>query len=237
MTNKTVQTGLTAIVLAAGSGSRMKSSAPKQYTLIEGKTVLQHSLDTLLAEPRIQRIIVVVAPSDIVGQKLRFDDERIQVARVGGFTRAMSVKNGLSYATFTSNEWVLVHDSARPCLLTSDVTKLIDECMSRDRGGILAVPVNDTLKKENGDRIITRTVSRESMWAAQTPQMFRAFDLLEALDKAGDAVTDEASAMELAGQKPILVEGTQTNLKITHQMDLWMAKAIMRYRKDISSGN
>ncbi len=228
------QPAMTAIVVAAGVGARMGDNSPKQYRIIAGKTMLQHSIDALLAEPRITRLIVVVSPSDLTAQKLTFADKRVVVARVGGLTRTTSVKNALSYAAFTENEWVLVHDASRPCLLTSDVTKLIDVCTKHEKGGILAVPVSDTLKKEGKDRKIAKTISREDVWAAQTPQMFRAFQLIEALDKATKVVTDEASAVEQLGIKPLIVEGTQTNIKVTYPMDLWMAQAFFHYRDTLN---
>ncbi len=221
---------LTAIVVAAGIGSRMGDKSPKQYKKIGGKTMLELSIDALLTEPRITRVIVVVSPSDMIAQSLQFNNELVSIARVGGLTRASSVQNGLSYAAFTSNDWVLVHDAARPCLLGSDVTKLIDACLKNDQGGLLAVKVNDTLKAESDNGTASHTVPRDGLWAAQTPQMFRAFDLMDALEEAGEAVTDEASAMEKAGFSPLLIEGTETNLKVTRPTDLWLAEAILEKR-------
>ncbi len=230
---ESAQQNYTAIILAAGSGSRMEDSSPKQHRVIAGKSLIQHSVDAFLAEPRITKLIIVVSPSDIAAQKLQFDDPRVIVARVGGITRDMSVKNALSYAAFTENEWVLVHDAARPCILTSDISKLMDVCIEQNRGAILAVPVTDSLKKEGKDRQIIRSISRENVWAAQTPQMFRAFDLMEALDASDEKFTDEASAMEAEGKKPLIVEGTPTNIKVTYPMDLWMAHAILKYRESL----
>lgn len=221
---------LTAIVVAAGVGSRMGDKSPKQYKKIGTKTMLELSIDALLAEPRITRVIVVVSPSDMLAQSLNFDNDAVTVARVGGLTRSSSVQNGLSYAAFTSNDWVLVHDAARPCLLPSDVSKLIDTCIENDKGGLLAVRVNDTLKKESDHGTASHTVPRDGLWAAQTPQMFKAFDLIDALEKAGESVTDEASAMEKAGYSPLLVEGTETNIKVTRPTDLWLAEAILDKR-------
>ncbi len=124
----------------------------------------------------------------------------------------------------------MVHDAARPCLLASDVSKLIDTCIENDKGGLLAVRVNDTLKKESNNGTASHTVPRDGLWAAQTPQMFKAFDLIDALEKAGESVTDEASAMEKAGDSPLLVEGTETNIKVTRPTDLWLAEAILDKR-------
>lgn len=222
---------LTAVVVAAGVGSRMGDNSPKQYKKIGDKTMLELSVEALLGEPRITKVIIVVSPSDLIAQSLKFENKAVEIARVGGLTRASSVKNGLSYAAFTLNDWVLVHDAARPCLMTSDVTKLIDTCIENNQGGLLAVRVNDTLKAETDNGTASHTVSRDGLWAAQTPQMFRAFDLIDALEKAGDKITDESSAMEIAGFSPLLVEGTQTNLKVTRPTDLWFAEAILEKRK------
>ncbi len=223
---------LTAIVVAAGVGSRMGDKSPKQYKKIGTKTMLELSVEALAAEPRIKRIVVVVSPSDLLAQHLKFEDPSVKIARVGGLTRASSVLNGLGFSAFTSNDWVLVHDAARPCLLTSDVSKLIDSCLEENTGGLLAVPVNDTLKMENENGTVLKTVDRKGLWAAQTPQMFRAFDLINALEKAGDSVTDESSAIELAGLPALLVEGSTTNIKVTRPNDLWLAEAIFEKRNN-----
>lgn len=216
-----------AVVVAAGVGSRMGATTPKQYLMLGGKTMLEMSVEAMLVESRIDKLIVVISPSDLIGQTITFNDPRVEVARVGGTTRAMSVKNGIAYSAAGAGDWVLIHDAARPCLLADDLSKLIDTCMSEDQGGILAVPVNDTLKAVNEDGEIERTVPRDGMWAAQTPQMFKADILIDALDKAGSAVTDEASALEFVGLKPMIIEGTSTNLKVTRPEDLWIAQAIL----------
>lgn len=127
---------------------------------------------------------------------------------------------------------MLVHDAARPCLLTSDVTKLMDYCRRHQESAILAVPVNDTLKKEGDNGTIACTVSRDGLWAAQTPQCFPVGELTRAMNEAGSAVTDEASAMEFVGKHPALVEGTPTNIKVTRPIDLWLARAIFLARKE-----
>ena len=222
---------VTAVLVAAGSGSRMGLSSPKQYQLIGDKTMLERSLDALLAEPRIEKVIVVISPTDIVGQELSFEDPRVEIARVGGRIRAESVKNGITYAAIASSDWVLVHDAARPCLLPSDLKKLIDFCLENDKGAILAVPLNDTLKQEGPGETIKKTIPRTGLWCAQTPQCFKNGELLKALEQAGAEVTDEASAMEAAGYKPAIIEGTPTNIKVTRPMDLWMAKAIFQARE------
>lgn len=231
MDEDTSKTRFGAVVVAAGVGSRMGTGSPKQYELIGGKTMLEHSVEALLREPRISELVLVISPSDILGQRLVFKDSRVKIARVGGQTRADSVKNGILFSDLTSSDWVLVHDAARPCLLTSDVTKLIDFCQEHRKGAILAVPVNDTLKKEGEHDLIEKTVERNGLWAAQTPQCFQVGELTRAMSEAGSAITDEASALEFVGKHPALVEGTPTNLKVTRPMDLWLAKAIFMARE------
>ena len=221
-----------AVVVAAGVGSRMGTGSPKQYELIGGKTMLERSVQVLLDEPRIKELVVVISPADMIGQRLTFEDPRVRIARVGGQTRADSVKNGILFSNLKSSDWVLVHDAARPCLLTSDVTKLMDYCRRHQESAILAVPVNDTLKKEGDNGTIAFTVSRDGLWAAQTPQCFPVGELTRAMNEAGSAVTDEASAMEFVGKHPALVEGTPTNIKVTRPIDLWLARAIFLARKE-----
>lgn len=221
------KTQIIAVVVAAGVGSRMGAKTPKQYLMLAGKTMLEMSVEAMLAESRIERLIVVISPSDLIGQTLTFTDPRVEVARVGGTTRAMSVKNGITYSAAGTGDWVLIHDAARPCLAASDLSKLIDTCIAEDQGGILAIRVNDTLKAVNEDGEIEKTVPRDGMWAAQTPQMFKADILNDALEKAGSAVTDEASALEFVGLKPMVIEGSSTNIKVTRPEDLWIAQAIL----------
>lgn len=218
---------LIAIVVAAGVGSRMKSASPKQYLMIEGKTMLEHSVEAMLSDSRIQKLIVVISPADLLGQQMKFEDRRVEVARVGGATRALSVKNGIAYSGADFYDWVLIHDAARPCLQPEHLSHLIDTCLEHNKGGILAVPVNDTLKLANCDLEIKKTVSRENLWRAQTPQMFRVGELSSALEMAGSAVTDEASALEFIGTHPLLIEGSATNLKVTRPEDLWLAQALL----------
>lgn len=224
---ETKKTQIIAVVVAAGVGSRMGAKTPKQYLMLGGKTMLEMSVEAMLAEKRIEKLIVVISPSDLIGQTITFIDPRVEVARVGGTTRAMSVKNGIAYSEAGTGDWVLIHDAARPCLAADDLAKLIDTCIAENQGGILAVPVNDTLKAVNEDMEIERTVPRDGMWAAQTPQMFMADVLSDALEKAGSAVTDEASALEFVGLKPMIVEGSSTNIKVTRPEDLWIAQAIL----------
>lgn len=221
---------IVAIVVAAGTGSRMGGSSPKQYLQIQGRSMLDLSVSAILEEPRINKLVIVISPADIVGQRLKFEDPRVEVARVGGNTRSDSVRNGLAFCASSKDDWVLVHDAARPCLLTSDVSKLIDHCLENNRGAILAVPVNDTLKKAKDGNEIDKTVPRDDLWRAQTPQCFKYGELLKALNNPNEKPTDEASAMEKAGYPVDIVEGSSTNIKVTRPMDLWLVKAIFQYR-------
>jgi 2-C-methyl-D-erythritol 4-phosphate cytidylyltransferase len=222
-----------ALVPAAGGGSRMGAECPKQYLQLAGRPLIRHALATLCAVPAIERVYVVLAPDDTYWPETEFADlgARLRVLRCGGATRAESVANGLAaMATdVAGNDWVLVHDAARACLTVEHVDALIRTVGDDATGGILAVPVADTLKRESGGRIET-TVSREKLWQAQTPQMFRHGMLSKALAVA-PAVTDEASAIEALGLKPKLVAADATNLKVTFPLDLQLAEWILANRK------
>ncbi len=219
-----------AVVPAAGVGSRMGASAsmPKQYLSLLDKTVMEHTLEKLLSERRLERIVVVVGRDDSAWQALPiFQNPRIDVA-YGGDERCHSVLNGLNKlsSTCAANDWVLVHDVARPCVLSTDIAKIMTELADDDVGGVLAIPVSDTIKKVNG-RHIDSTIDRQLLWRAQTPQMFRYAVLKAALIDGIEKqrlITDEASAVEFAGHKPKIVEGTASNLKITRTDDLPLAE-------------
>ncbi|HEX5392320.1 MAG TPA: 2-C-methyl-D-erythritol 4-phosphate cytidylyltransferase [Rhodocyclaceae bacterium] len=223
-----------ALVPAAGSGSRMGSAQPKQYLSLLGQPVIRHTLSTLCAIPELSAVFVVLSPDDEEWSRHDWSalGERLVVLRCGGETRAESVSNGLRAIAdrVKTNDWVLVHDAARACLTAAHVRALIEGVGNDEVGGILAVPVADTLKRATRDQHIETTVSRDALWQAQTPQMFRHAQLLEALEKC-PAVTDEASAMEFMGAHPRLVMGDATNLKITYPLDLQLAGWILQNRK------
>lgn len=224
-----------ALVPAAGNGARMGSERPKQYLPLAGQTVIYHALATLCAVPRIQRVFVVLAPDDVEWSKHDWSalGPKLIPLFCGGTTRAESVRNGLR-ATATQvqpHDWMLVHDAARPCLAPWHVNTLIDRVADHDDGGILAVPVADTLKRADELGGIALTVSRESLWQAQTPQMFRHAYLRRALENHAH-VTDEAGAMEALGFHPMLVAADQTNLKVTYPLDLLLAGWILQHRGD-----
>lgn len=227
LTDSTSSPAVIAIIVAAGVGSRMGGDLPKQYLTIAGKTMLEHSVGKLTRDERIRRVIVVLSPTDTIGPSLAFASPKVELARVGGSSRAMSVKNGIAFSGAEKNDWILVHDAARPCVNPADIAKLIDTCVREQRGGILATRINDTIKEASDGQLILRTLPRDGKWAAQTPQMFRCGDLTKAMSQNLDTVTDEASALEQTGYSPLLVEGAPTNLKVTRPEDLWLADLII----------
>ena len=222
-----------ALVPAAGSGSRLGSSTPKQYLSLAGRPVLYYSLRQLAGHPRIEQVFVVLAPADAEFRTASWDpfEARIQPLYCGGETRAASVYNGLlaAHDAIAGDDWVLVHDAARPCLSADALDRLIREVGDDEAGGLLALPVADTLKRADGDDRVATTERREGLWQAQTPQMFRYGSLIEALRRSGPAtVTDESGAVERLGLKPRLVMGEARNLKITYGQDLELAELILR---------
>ncbi len=226
-----------AIVPAAGTGSRMQADKPKQYLELEGKTVLERTLQRLISHPRVKGIIVAVAKNDSWwGQISVQSDEPIHVIE-GGVTRADSVLNALTELDNMSDgddPWVLVHDAARPCLRHQDISHMLETLSDHPVGGILGIPVNDTVKRANSDQEITETIERHGLWRASTPQMFRLQVLKQALETAQKqqlTVTDEASAMELAGFQPMMVEGHSDNIKITLLQDLALANLFLQQQR------
>lgn len=227
---------LFALVPAAGTGTRLGDDLPKQYRLLAGRPMIRHALGALCASPRIQRVFVVLGERDEIWERFDWSElgARLSVLRCGGETRADSVLNGLAAisATAKPDDWMLVHDAARPCLTAALLDALLDQVGDDDIGGILAVPVADTLKRAGADRRIEATVGREHLWQAQTPQMFRYGLLREALSRSR-VVTDEAGAVETLGHRPLLVAGDAANLKVTYPSDLALAERIMADRKEI----
>jgi len=222
-----------ALVPAAGSGTRFAASVPKQYLPLAGRPLLWHAVANLLAHPAIGRVAVVVHPQDQLFERQSWAQmgERISALRCGGATRAESVRNALAALRddLDDDDWVLVHDAARPCLTVELLERLIETLDGDGVGGLLAVPVADTLKRSGADQRVVRTEPREGLWRAQTPQMFRYGLLTRALDSADlAAVTDEASAMEALGLSPRLVPGSERNIKVTYPEDLALAELILR---------
>ena len=222
---------LFAIVPAAGGGSRMAADRPKQYLPLAGRPLLWHTLARLQAEPRIDRILVVLSPQDEWFAGFDWPLERVSVGRVGGASRAESVRNGLAELAaqgLRADDRVMVHDAARCCLPAAALSRLIDALADDPVGGLLAVPVADTLKRADAGGRVAATVDRNGLWQAQTPQLFRAGLLQAALTGGLDAgITDEASAIERLGHAPRLVAGDAMNLKITFPHDLPLAAAIL----------
>jgi 2-C-methyl-D-erythritol 4-phosphate cytidylyltransferase len=226
-----------ALIPAAGSGSRMGGEMPKQYMPLNSIPMIAHALIVLAREPRISKLFVVISPDDVWWDNYEWRgwEDRLQVVRCGGATRAETVLNGLqAMATWcAADDWVLVHDAARPCLPAEALSQLLDELADDAVGGLLAVPVADTLKRAvSTDASAARvdiTVPRAGLWQAQTPQMFRHGMLSEALRAAGSDMTDEASAVEKLGLHPRLVESDSRNLKVTYPHDLRLASLILEH--------
>ncbi|MDU9409906.1 2-C-methyl-D-erythritol 4-phosphate cytidylyltransferase [Pseudomonas sp. zfem001] len=222
------------VIPAAGVGARMAADRPKQYLQIAGRCILEHTLHCFLDHPGLLGAVVCVAVDDPFWPQLPVaGDARIRRAP-GGHERADSVLAGLE-ALFAGGagreDWVLVHDAARPNLSKDDLERLLDSLADDPVGGLLAVPARDTLKRAGSDGRVVETVDRSVIWQAYTPQMFRLGALREALAQAlkeGVAVTDEASAMEWAGQSPRLIEGRADNLKVTRPEDLHYLQRIWR---------
>jgi 2-C-methyl-D-erythritol 4-phosphate cytidylyltransferase len=218
-----------ALVPCAGTGSRAGTDGPKQYERIAGHPLVWHTLAAFAAVKRIARILVVVAPGDGFFER---NPTSALVVPCGGATRAQSVQNGLyelRRAGATENDWALVHDAAR-CLITPElIDTLIQACSGDEVGGLLAHKLADTLKREEDGRV-AETLSRDDKWLAQTPQMFRIGKLMHALERGGPEVTDEATAIEALGLKPLLVPGGAQNFKVTYPDDFALAEAVLKGR-------
>ena len=223
-----------AIVPAAGSGARFGAEVPKQYLEIAGKPLIFHTLSALCECVFIERVWVILSPGDEWwgGYDWSGLGAKLGVVYCGGATRAESVANGLAELAdeLRVDDWVLVHDAARPCISSTQLNSLCDELADDPVGGILAVPLADTLKRADTEQRVMATESREGLWQAQTPQMFR-YELLRKVLAADLALTDEASAIEAAGFKPRLVRSDMSNLKVTYPADLQLAALILQGRK------
>jgi len=216
------------LIPAAGHGSRMGSELPKQYLPLLGKPLIHQTLSVFEAHPAIDHVFVVLSPDDVHWT----DDgsKKVSLLRCGGATRAETVLNGLNAIAdaVEEHDWVLVHDAARPCLSRELLDRLLREVGDDAVGGLLAVPVADTLKRAGKDGRVDHTEPRAGLWRAQTPQMFPHGLLRKALRASGtDAPTDEAQAIEFLGHSPKLVLGDGHNLKVTYPEDLAMAALIL----------
>ncbi len=226
-----------ALMPAAGVGARMGADIPKQYLALVDKRVIEHALERLSADPRISGVVVVLAPHDEWWRPATLRDGS-QPRRVdGGAERCHSVLNGLRALEGEADEedWVLVHDAARPCVHPADIACLMDELAGHPVGGLLGLAVRDTMKRTDPSGNVMETVSREGLWHALTPQMFRFGLLLRALEEviaSGRLVTDEAQAVELAGEVPKIVEGRPDNIKITRPEDMALAELFLRRQEE-----
>ena len=218
-----------ALIPCAGIGVRSGASGPKQYQHLAGQPMVMHTLLAFASVVRLTRTTVVVAADD---EFLASPDGGFSIARCGGNTRAASVMNGLNFLLqhgALPDDWALVHDAAR-CLVTpAQINTLMDACVGDAVGGLLAHKLADTLKTEAGGRV-SSTLDRSDKWLAQTPQMFRIGALIAALQQAGDRVTDESSAMEFMGLRPLLVPGSAQNFKVTYPEDFPLAEAVLNAR-------
>jgi 2-C-methyl-D-erythritol 4-phosphate cytidylyltransferase len=219
-----------AVVPAAGSGRRMASDIPKQYLPLRGSTVLEYTLNTLFSCQLIEGVVLALSAEDGYWPEIapRFSDNNL-VCVAGGDERCHSVLNAVHHLSSFADaqDWVLVHDAARPCVHAADITGLIETLADDVCGGLLGVPVADTMKRLGADGRVAGTVDRQTLWHAQTPQMFRLGLLESALEQAiaqDRLVTDEASAMEMAGYRPCMVRGHADNIKITMPSDLALAE-------------
>lgn len=218
---------------AAGIGSRMQTDIPKQYLSLANKPVLQHTLERLACHAEIEGIVVALAKDDPWWPGLNIDLPCKLLIAAGGKERSDSVLNALTLLSeqHEHDPWVLVHDAARPCIRHEDIDRMLQILLSHHVGGILGIPVTDTVKHVNATNAIQETVCRKGLWRAATPQMFRLKKLKTALTSAsenGMTVTDEASAIEQAGWEPMMVEGHSDNIKITIPQDLALAQLYLQ---------
>jgi len=232
-----METPLIALVPAAGTGSRAGApdGVPKQYRALRGEPMLRRAVRALLAEPRIAQVRVAVSAGDPWVARALDGLPRTVWRPCGGPTRAATVRAALRDAALAPDAWVLVHDAARPGLPADALARLIDACLQEDLGGLLALPVADTVKQADAGRRVGRTLPRDRLWLAQTPQMFRAGELRAALEASArdERVTDEASAVELSGGRPpLLVPGSRRNEKLTWPEDFEWFESWLRSQDD-----
>ncbi len=218
------------LICAGGVGTRMQADRPKQYLELHGKTMLELTVKAMAQECRLQSIWVIVSPEDpYIDEVAQHFPEKVLVLKVGGDTRAKTVWNGLLNTPFEDEDWVLVHDAARPCLRASELAHLVDTVLADDSisGGILALPMSDTVKVVNDEGIIEKTIPRDHLWRAATPQMFKKGLLLQALNDPHEGITDEASAVEALGYPVKVIAGRPTNIKVTQPMDKMIASLFL----------
>jgi len=230
------ETSFVVIVPAAGVGKRMLASCPKQYLEINNQSILTHTINLLLGHSKISKIIIVLSDEDEYFPQTGLANNTNIIRVSGGRERVDSVLNGLHTIDVERYPWVLVHDAARPCVTHDDIDKLIEQCIANNCGGLLAAQVVDTMKQNSQERpsIVGSTVDRSNLWHAFTPQMYKTVELKQAIEQAleqGKEITDESSAIELAGLPSLLVLGRRDNIKITRPEDLALATFYLEQQK------
>lgn len=219
------------IIPAAGIGTRVNADRPKQYVTLHSKTILEHVVNLFSSLQQIEKVVVVLNAKDHWWPTLTLQHPEKILTAIGGQERVHSVLLGLQFLSDFAdpNDFVLVHDAARPCLQADDITRLLSELKNHPVGGLLGLPVVDTLKKVDENNNVIETISRADSWQAQTPQCFRYGLLKSAIEKAlseNKMVTDESSAIENAGLKPKMILGNANNIKITFSEDLTLAEKL-----------
>lgn len=222
-----------AVIPAAGTGTRMQATLPKQYLTVNNKPVIEYTLSAFCNHERISGVVVAISPQDTCWTNLRIAAHPKIRTITGGEERCHSVLNCLYYLRGIADvdDWVLVHDAVRPCISKQDIDILIRELNGHPAGGLLALPVRDTMKRADDRNIVCETVDRDKLWHALTPQMFHLGDLTGAIEAAvekGQIVTDECQAMEMTGAKPLLVRGRFQNIKVTHKDDLPLVELYLK---------
>lgn len=230
-----------AIVPASGVGHRMQGQKPKQYLPLDGKTIIEHTLDRLLSFDGIDGVVLVLRPDDRDWQTINYQSEKPLITTSGGELRQHSVFNGLVKLLEQKfdDPYAMVHDAVRPLVCHADLRKLIEAAIDHSAGALLALPITDTLKHQDQDSNIDRTVPRAGLWRAFTPQLFKAKLLHRALEQVIEndrEVTDDASAIESLGLRPRLVECNAENIKITWPEDLSLATQILRRQREENCG-
>lgn len=222
-----------AIIVAAGSGQRFASDTPKQFLEVAGKMVIQHCIDAFDAVDDIHGIVLVMPKNQQLWKNIELKATKPLMYATGGSNRAASVLHGLRILESLVQDvtWILIHDAARLCVAAADIKKLITECNNKNQGGLLVKKLNDTIKYSEDGTHVQKTINRSTLYAALTPQMFPYRQLVDVLENADrESITDEASAFEHHGIKPLMVEGRSDNLKLTYAEDLLMATFILRKR-------
>ena len=225
------------VVPAAGVGKRMMASCPKQYLSIDNQEILTHTIHRLLSHKNIKKVILALSDDDGYFSQTTLADNPNIIRVSGGKERVDSVLSGLH--VIDDGEWVLVHDAARPCVTHADIDKLIEQCLIRNIGGLLAAPVVDTMKRSNNNNVnevmgVSKTIDRSNLWHAFTPQMFKVKELKESIEQAqekGLIITDESSAIESMGLPCLLVSGRRDNIKITRPEDLVLADFYLKQQQ------